>query len=132
MDSLIIGAVSLVIPLIALFISFIFLKLDALKSAFVGFIIELAMVVIFYPSARIVDASIWGTFDTYSIFGVIWTGMIFGVMYRETGLLRRLIDVLHSIIHSGWGLVASLGTAYKLIASPPIYNDSNFIIIPEL
>ena len=24
------------------------------------------------------------------------------------------------------------GTAYKLIASPPIYNDSNFIIIPEL
>ncbi|ASI13986.1 multipass membrane protein [Candidatus Mancarchaeum acidiphilum] len=109
MGSLIIGAVTLIIPLVALFISFMFAKLDALKSAFVGFIVELAMVVLFYPSARIVDASIWGTFETYSIFGVIWTGMIFGIMYRETGLLRRLLDVLHSVIHSGWGLVAALG-----------------------
>ena len=108
MASLILGAVSLVIPLVALFISFMFAKLDALKSAFVGFIVELAMVVLFYQSTRIVDASIWGVFKTYSIFGVIWTGMIFGVMYRETGLLRRLLDVLHGIIHSGWGLVASL------------------------
>ncbi len=108
MGSLIIGAVTLIIPLLALFISFMFAKLDGLKSAFVGFIVELAMIVLFYPSARIVDASIWGTFETYSIFGVIWTGMIFGIMYRETGLLRRLLDVLHSVIHSGWGLVASL------------------------
>ncbi|MGC8676351.1 MAG: hypothetical protein ACP5T3_02440 [Candidatus Micrarchaeia archaeon] len=84
-------------------------KLDALKSAFVGFIVELAMVALFYPSTRIVDSSIWGTFETYSIFGVIWTGMIFGVMYRETGLLKRLLDALHGVIHSGWGLVASLG-----------------------
>ncbi|MEM0149328.1 MAG: hypothetical protein QXW10_00315 [Candidatus Micrarchaeaceae archaeon] len=109
MTSLIIGAISLIIPLAALFVSFMIAKLDALRAAFVGFIVEIAMVVLFYPSARIIESSIWGTFETYSIFGVIWTGMIFGIMYRETGLLGRLLDVLRQVIHTGWGLVASLG-----------------------
>ncbi len=123
----IIGGVTFALPVITLFISFLILKWDGLKGSIAAWIVEVIIVLIIYPNTRIMESTIWANFDLWTAYAVLWTGFLFREMYKNTGLLDRLITVLDSVFNGTWGksltisgVVGGLIGAFNGFATYPI------------
>jgi lactate permease len=108
LDPNILGSITFLLPIITLFVGFLILKWDALKVSIAGWIVEIIVILFAYPEAEIMRASIWADISLWNAFAVIWTGFIFGQMYRNTGLLERLVKVLDSLFKHKWGKALTL------------------------
>ena len=104
----VLGAITFLLPIITLFVGFLILKWDALKVSIAGWIVEVIVLLLAYPEAEIMRASIWADVSLWNAFAVIWTGFIFGQMYSNTGLLERLVKVLDSLFTHKWGKALTL------------------------
>lgn len=107
-DPNVLGTVTFMLPIITLFIGFLVLKWDALKVSVAAWVVEVIIILIAYPDASIMRATIWANIDLWSAYAVIWTGFLFSQMYRNTGLLERLIQTLDSLFKSNWGKALTL------------------------
>ena len=107
-DPNVLGTVTFMLPIITLFIGFLILKWDALKVSAAAWVVEVIIVLVAYPEASIVRATIWANIDLWTAYAVIWTGFLFSQMYRNTGLLERLITTLGSLFTSKWGKALTL------------------------
>ena len=108
LDPNILGTITFLLPIITLFVGFLILKWDALKVSIAGWIVEIIVLLVAYPEAEIMRSSIWADVSLWNAFAVIWTGFIFGQMYRNTGLLERLVKVLDSLFKHKWGKALTL------------------------
>jgi lactate permease len=108
LDPNILGTITFLLPIITLFVGFLILRWDALKVSIAGWIVEVIVLLFVYPEAEIMRASIWADISLWNAFAVIWTGFIFGQMYRNTGLLERLVKVLDSLFKHKWGKALTL------------------------
>src|SRR5579862_6864659 len=88
------------LPIAALFIAFLAFKLSAFKASLYAWILELAVVLVYYhqPPLKVIEASLWGIITIWSGFLVLYTGQIFGQAYRSTGLLAVLLSSVVSIV----------------------------------
>ena len=88
------------LPITALFISFLVFRLTAFKASFYAWILELVVVLAYYqqPPLKVIEASLWGIVTIWSGFLVLYTGQIFGQAYRSTGLLAVLLKSVGSIL----------------------------------
>jgi lactate permease len=107
-DPTALGAVTFLLPVIALFIGFLVLWWNALRVAIIAFIVEAIVIFLAYPKVNILEASIWADLSLWLVFAVIWTGFLFREMYFNTGLLQRLVDVMDSLFKSSWGKALTL------------------------
>ncbi len=108
LDPNILGTITFLLPIITLFVGFLILKWDALKVSIAGWVVEVIVLLFAYPEAEIMRSSIWADVSLWNAFAVIWTGFIFGQMYRNTGLLERLVKVLDSLFKHKWGKALTL------------------------
>jgi lactate permease len=104
----ILGTITFLLPVITLFIGFLILKWDALRVALAAWIVEVIVVLVAYPEASIMRATVWANFDLWTGYAVLWTGFVFRMMYTNTGLLQRLIDVLGSLFKHNLGKALTL------------------------
>ena len=88
------------LPIAALFVGFLVFKLTAFKASFYAWILELVVVLAYYQQAplKVIEASLWGIVTIWSGFLVLYTGQIFGLAYRSTGLLAVLLNSVGSIV----------------------------------
>jgi lactate permease len=88
------------LPFAVLFSAFLIFKLDALRASLCTWLVELVVVFAYYHMTPLksVQASLWGILSMWSGFLVLYTGQIFGQAYRNTGLLRVLLESVQSIL----------------------------------
>ena len=118
LDPATLDAITFLIPVVTLFIAFLVLRLDALKVAILGWVVEAIVIVLAFPRTNLITATIWADISLWIVFGVIWTGFLFREMYLNTGLLQRLVDILDSLFTSNWGKALTLsGTVGGLLGA---------------
>lgn len=68
------------LPIAALFVGFLVLRLSAFMASFYAWVLELVVVLAYYqqPPLKIAEASLWGVITIWSGFLVLCTGQIFG------------------------------------------------------
>jgi lactate permease len=74
--------------------------MDALRASLFAWAVEFVLVLVFYrmPLLRTLEASAWGNLTMWTGFLVLYTGQIFGQVYRSTGLLEILLESIRSIL----------------------------------
>lgn len=87
------------LPFAALFVAFLVFRLDALRASLVTWVVELAIVLVFYRMGahKSMEASLYGILAMWAGFLVLYTGHIFGQSYRSTGLLEILLESVRTI-----------------------------------
>jgi L-lactate permease len=88
------------LPIAALFISFLAFRLTAFRASLAALVVELLVVLLYYQQSplKVVESGIWGIVTIWSGFLVLYTGQIFGQTYRSTGLLDILLESVESIL----------------------------------
>ncbi len=96
------GVAGTLLPFAVLFSAFLIFKLDAFRASLSAWIVELALVLVFYrmPFLKSMEASVWGNLSMWTGFLVLYTGQIFGQAYRSTGLLEILLESIRSMLPS--------------------------------
>lgn len=96
------GIAGTLLPFAVLFSAFLIFKLDAFRASLSAWIVELALVLVFYhmPLLRSLEASVWGNLSMWTGFLVLYTGQIFGQAYRSTGLLEILLESIRAMLPS--------------------------------
>ncbi len=94
------GFAGALLPFAVLFSAFLIFKMDALRASLSAWIVEFAVVLVFYrmPLLKSLEASAWGNLTMWTGFMVLYTGQIFGQSYRSTGLLEILLESIRSIL----------------------------------
>ena len=90
------------LPFAVLFVAFLVFKLSAFKASSCAWALEIALALGYYHMSlrRSIEASLWGNLTMWAAFLVLYTGQIFGQSYRNTGLLRILLESIQSILPS--------------------------------
>lgn len=98
------------LPFLALIVGFLVFRMDALRLSIWAWILELIIAGTAFGMGlwKLLEASVWGIIAIWTGFLVLWTGQFFGQAYRQTGLLRTLLDRLDSILPTREGRALTL------------------------
>ncbi len=110
MDSEMLRIAIALLPFAVLIAGFLVFRMDALKLSVYTALLEVAIVMGLYrlSPGQVLAAIIWGNITVWSGFAVLYTGQIFGHSFRQTGLLRVLLDTVEGVLPSKEGKAVTL------------------------
>jgi L-lactate permease len=89
------------VPFVSLFGGFLICHWGSLKTVFVTCILEFIIILTYYQASAMqgIEAAVWGNVSVWPTVFVTFTAQIFGYCYRQTGLMRVMLDSIGALFH---------------------------------
>lgn len=99
MSETVIKVILALVPFVTLFGGFLILHWGSLRTVLVTCVVEFVIIVTYYQTSPVqgVEAALWGSVAVWPTLFVTFTAQIFGHIYKQTGLMRVMLDSIGSL-----------------------------------